>query len=307
MAKIVFMGTPQFAVPCLEALVQQGHEVSLCLCQPDKKQGRGQKLSPPPVKAYALTQGIEVFQPTKMKNEETYDHLKRQQADFFVVVAYGRILPQTLLDLPRLACVNVHASLLPQYRGAAPIHFSLMNGDEKTGVTTMLMDAGMDTGDMLLQEETPLDPSEDINELSARLSAQGAKLLLETLDQFETITPLPQDPEQASYTRLLTKEDAKIDWNRSAQEIYDQQRALVKCYTSFRGKRLLIPKMSWTEESFGPSLPGTIHLGVERECNISTGSGSLIAQEVQPESKKAMAASDWINGFQVKDGERFES
>ena len=241
MSKIIFMGTPHFACTALEALLNAGHEVCLVLCQPDKKQGRGHKVSSPPVKKLAESHNIEVFQPTKFKIAETQEKLASFEADFFVVVAYGRILPQAILDIPKKACINVHGSLLPDYRGAAPIHFALIEGKEFTGVTTMKLDAGLDTGDMLLKSETKIEADDNIETLSIKLANSGGELLVQTLAEFDSITPEPQDHEKATHTRLLTKEDRQVDFTKSAVEILNQAKAFSPkpgVASLFRGKGL---------------------------------------------------------------------
>lgn len=302
------MGTPEFSLPALQALLDSEHQVSLVLSQPDKKQGRGHKVSPPAVKRLALEHGLEVYQPAKIRgNQEAFDRLKAEEADFFVVIAYGKILPKEILDLPKKGCINVHASLLPHLRGAAPIQFSLIQGDEVTGVTSMLMDEGMDTGDILLMEETPVDPDENALELAIRLSAMGGPLLLKTLAEFDQIVPQKQNDDQATYTCMIHKEDSLLDWGRPAKELFDLYRGLSPSpgvTAFFNSKRLKLKKLAMGRDSGELGVPGELiaigELGVEVAC----GQGSLWIQEAQPENKKAMTATEWVNGFQVKVGTR---
>lgn len=305
MPEIVFMGTPDFAVPSMNALLKAGYKIPLLVCQPDKKKGRGHKIQFPPTKEFALQNSIEVFQPTRLKDSESIEKIASFKPDFCVVIAYGRILPKEILDLPQKGCINLHASLLPSWRGAAPIQFSLLNGDEKTGVCTMLIDEGMDTGDILLTQETDIGPHECINELTQRLIKIGAELVVETIDRFDEIPPIKQNHEKASYARLLTKEDRYISWSRSASEIYCQYRAFSPSpgvVTGFREKRLTIKEMRWVEERVdnNSAPPGTILTTDKSGLTIACGQGKISILRCQPESKKAMAASDFINGYQVK-------
>ena len=226
---IVFMGTPDFAVPCLEKLCESEiSNVVGVITQPDRKRGRGQNLQAPPVKEAALDYDVEVYQPQKVTSEEGLDKLKEWNPDLIVVVAYGQILSKKVLELPELGCINVHASLLPKYRGAAPLHHVLINGEEVTGVTTMQMDEGMDTGDKILQEEVKIIPQDTVGSLHDRLSALGAKLLLETLNRIEagTAPRISQDDEEATYAPKVTKDDGEIDWQKSAQDIWNMIRGM---------------------------------------------------------------------------------
>lgn len=254
--RIVFMGTPDFAVPCLRALYENGHEITLVVTQPDKPQGRKQILTPSPVKEFATEKGIPVFQPTSMKTQESYDRIAAEQPDYIVVIAFGKILPQAVLDIPNYACINVHGSLLPRYRGAAPIQWSVLNGDEKSGVTTMLMDAGIDTGDILLQKETPIDSNETAGELFDRLADLSAPVLLETLDLFAKgeIAPTKQDDAKADYVSILKKENALMDWNRDAKSLHNHVRGMNPwpvAFTKLGGKTLKIFETCESERVFG--------------------------------------------------------
>ncbi len=254
--RIVFMGTPDFAVPCLKALYENEHEITLVVTQPDKPQGRKQILTPSPVKEFATVHEIPVYQPTSMKTQEAFDRIAAEQPDYIVVIAFGKILPQTILDIPKYACINVHGSLLPRYRGAAPIQWSVLNGDAFSGVTTMLMDAGIDTGDILLQKETPIDPFETAGELFDRLAALSAPVLLETLDLFAKgeIKPIRQDNANADYVTILKKENALIDWSKDAKALHNHVRGMNPwpvAFTKLGGKTLKIFETRVSDRVFG--------------------------------------------------------
>lgn len=309
MPDIVFMGTPDFAVPSFKALVQAGHNLSLLVSQPDRKKGRGHKVQFTPTKIAALDQGIEVYQPESIRGKEQIEKLSSLNADFFVVIAYGKILPPEILNLPKKACINVHASLLPRWRGAAPIQFSLLNGDEKTGVATMLMDEGMDTGDLLLVRETVIKPGENAGLLGERLSKMGADLIVETIERFDSLVPGKQDHEQATYTRLLKKEDRLLDWQADAASVYGRYRALTPSpgvVTTFRNKRLALKSIKPGEGRYesGRFKPGEITGLDGTGFEVACGSGSVLIESCQPESKKEMSARDFFNGYQVKPGEK---
>ncbi len=254
--RIVFMGTPDFAVPCLKALHENGHEITLVVTQPDKPQGRKQILTASPVKEFAVANDIPVYQPVSMKTQEAYDRIAADNPDYIVVIAFGKILPQAVLDIPKYACINVHGSLLPRYRGAAPIQWSVLNGDKQTGVTTMLMDAGIDTGDILLQKVTQIDPFETAGELFDRLAELSAPVLLETLEKFAKgeISPVKQDNEKADYVSILKKENALIDWSRDAQSLHDHVRGMNPwpvAFTRLGGKTLKIFETRVSEHVLG--------------------------------------------------------
>ena len=224
--RIIFMGTPEFAAPAIDSLIAAGHEIAAVFSQPDKPKGRGYAMTPPPVKVKALEHGVPVYQPTSMRDGEALKIFHAIKPDVGVVIAYGKILPQEILDSPKYGCINVHASLLPKYRGAAPIQWSVIDGEPKTGVTTMQMDAGLDTGDMLLRSETPILPDETAGELHDRLSAMGAQLIVRTLDALAKgeLTPEKQDDSQTCYAKMLTKVLCAVHWSKSAQEIHNQIR-----------------------------------------------------------------------------------
>ena len=255
--RIVFMGTPDFAVPSLQALLDAGHEVVAVYTQPDKPQGRKQILTAPPVKELALAHGIPVFQPDTLKNEEEQARLRELAPEVIIVVAYGKLLPKAVLDIPPRGCINVHGSLLPRWRGAAPIQWAVIAGDEKAGVTTMLMAEGLDTGDMLLTSETPVGARETAGELFDRLAQSGAELLTETLVKLDEITPRPQNDAESCYAHMLDKKMAVIDWSKSAHEIDCLVRGLNPwpiALTSLAGERL---KVYAAEEATGRGEPGT--------------------------------------------------
>ena len=288
--RIVFMGTPDFAVPCLERLLDND-EVLAVFSQPDKPQGRKMVLTPPPVKQTALARGIPVWQPEKLKgNEEVMTLLRGLAPELIVVVAYGRILPKELLELPKYGCINVHASLLPKYRGAAPIQWSILDGARESGVTTMQMDAGIDTGDMLLQEKMPIPEDMTAGELFEHLSELGAETLSRTIALLEQgkLTPQKQDETQVSHAPMLTKAHSPMDWSRTAQELHNQVRGLNPwpgALTEYQSKRLKIHKSRVAEEPEGFSMP----------C----GDGKyLVLLEVQPEGKKRMPGVDFLRGLQ---------
>jgi methionyl-tRNA formyltransferase len=321
--KIVFFGTPQFAVPTLEALLKSSQfEVGAVVTQPDKRRGRGNELSPSPVKAIALAHEIPVLQPKSIKKDrEGLDYLRSLNADAFVVIAYGQILSQEILDIPRLGCVNVHGSILPKYRGAAPIQWCLYNGEAETGITTMLMDAGMDTGAMLLIAKTPILPFDTANDLAIRLSTIGADLLVETLLKFSEISPIPQENEQATYAPLIKKLDYDLDWSRSAIDLHNQIRGFYpNCVTQFRGTGLKVIQTIPLEAQFLPEFedlkplklptgsPGEV---VEIVKNwgavIQTGSGGLLLREVQLAGKRSQSGWDFANGMRMTIHEKFSA
>ena len=300
MKKTVFMGTPDFAVPALEALIASAeYEVALVICQPDKPQGRKQVLTAPPVKELAVRHGVEVYQPNSLKNEEAYEKIRACAPDFIVVSAYGKILPKNILDLPRYGCVNLHGSLLPKYRGAAPVQWSVINGDKISGVTTMLMDVGLDTGDMLLRETVAIGPEETAGELFDRLAALCPALLLKTLRGLEegTIVPEKQDEAQATYVGMLDKTMAEIDWTRSAQAVHDLIRGLDPwpvAKTRFDSKNFKIYSSRVCEQS----ITGDVGALAAKDGRlfVKCGDGALELLEVQLEGAKRMSAADFLRG-----------
>lgn len=301
--RIVFMGTPDFAVPCLQALLDGGHEVVGVFTQPDKPVGRKQLLTPPPVKALALERGIPVHQPVKMRDGTVAALLRTLAPEVLVVVAYGRILPKEVLEVPKFGCINVHGSLLPKYRGAAPIQWSVLNGDREAGVTTMFMAEGMDTGDMLLKKAVEIGPEETAGELFARLSPLGAQCLLETLALLEAgaLVPEPQREEEASPAPMLDKEMAKLDFTRTAWEVHNHIRGLNPwpiATTLLDGKTLKIHRARVAEGFAGA--PGT--LLDERRFIVGCGSGAVEFLEVQGEGGKRLSAGEFLRGQRLNVG-----
>ena len=297
---IVFMGTPDFSVPCLEAIIEQRHKVSLVVTQSDKPEGRGHKLTPPPVKECALMHNIPVYQPEKMKDDEAYETLKAENADLFIVVAYGKILPQRILDLPKYGCINVHASLLPKYRGAAPIQWSIICGEEKTGVTTMQMDVGLDTGDMLIKKEIEIAKDETGESLHDKLSLLGKDVLIETLKALEndSLTPEKQDDSVSCYAPMIDKSTAKIDFSKSAEEISCLVRAMNSypyAHTIYEGKLLKIIMAEPKNEEFSGE-NGEILAVKDGKMLIKCGFGALSVSEIQMEGKKKMPVSEYVKG-----------
>jgi len=279
--RLIYLGTPAFAVPTLEHIVEAGHHVLSVFTQPDRPRGRGQQLAQSPVKEAALRLGLPVYQPERVRKPEALEYLRSLASDAMVVVGYGQIIPQSVIDLVPNGIINVHASLLPKYRGAGPIQWSIVNGEPRTGVTTMRIDAGLDTGDMLLKAETAIGPDENAVELGRRLAVMGAGLLVKTLDDLATIVPEKQDDTHATYAPMLKKEDGLIDWNWPVETIHNRIRGLQPwpgAYTVFRGQRLYLWKT---------------HIDA----------GHLILVEVQLEGRKRMAAADFTNGQRISENE----
>lgn len=320
--KIVFFGTPQFAVPTLEALLQSPEfEVVAVVTQPDKRRGRGNELSPSAVKSIAQARQIPIWQPKSVKKDaETLEKLRSLNADVFVVIAYGQILSQDILDMPKYGCVNVHGSILPKYRGAAPIQWCLYHGESETGITTMLMDAGMDTGAMLLKATTAIAAFDTAQDLAIRLSTIGADLLIETLPKWVNgkIAPIPQDNEQATYAPLIKKPDYELDWSRSAIELHNQIRGFYpNCTTSFRGAALKVLQTIPLEPDFltefpelkpiasEPLSPGEV-IDVVKNWGavVQTGSGGLLLREVQLSGKRSQSGWDFANGTRIAIAEK---
>ena len=307
--KAVFMGTPDFAVETLNAMHEEGHKVELVVTRPDKPVGRSGKLKAPPVKEKALELGLEVAQPVKASDRDFIERIRSINPDVIVVVAYGQILKKEFLDIPRLGCINVHASLLPKYRGAAPIQWAVINGDEVTGVTTMLMDEGVDTGDILLTEEVKLAPKETGGSLFDRLSSTGAGLLVKTLREIEagSISPVPQDESKATHAGMLSKEMGKIDFAESAPVLERLVRGLNPwpgAYTFLNGKKLTIWDSDTGNESGSSHEPGTV-VGVDKDTiEVQCSEGTLRVNELQLEGKKRMRVGDFLNGHRISVGER---
>jgi methionyl-tRNA formyltransferase len=309
--RLIFLGTPAFAVPSLEHLLAAGHQVALVVTQPDRPKGRGGTLAMPPVKECALRLGIEVFQPERVRRPEAVARLAAIGAEAMVVVGYGQIIPQSILDLPRLGIINVHGSLLPKYRGAAPIQWAIVNGESVTGVTTMRIDAGLDTGDMLLKAETEIGPDETAVQLGERLARLGADLLVDTMARIESITPERQDPSQATYAPILKKEDGLIDWRLPAQTIHNRIRGFQPwpgAYTTFRGQTLHIWRSAGPRQASNP--PGALFRESRNLYAACGGHTALQLLEVQLEGKKRISAADFANGQRLIEneilGERIE-
>ena len=332
--RIVFMGTPDFAVGALEALIGAGHQVAAVVTQPDKPKGRGKEVQMTPVKVCAQKYGIPVFQPVKIKEPEAVETLRAYQADIFVVAAFGQILSEEILAMPKYGCVNIHASLLPKYRGAGPIQWAIINGEKITGVTIMQMDKGLDTGDMLFQTEVEIASDETADTLHDKLAAAGARLIVEALEKIETgeVTPVKQNDADSCYAKMLQKSMGKIDWQMEAEKLDCLIRGLISwpgASTVYRGKTLKI----WQEEvvleeasagsvspgqkrtaengvteqekeaAVGNALPGTV-VRVDKDAfYVQTGKGVLKVLAVQPEGKKRMAVKDFLLGYPVKTGE----
>ena len=311
--KAVFMGTPDFAVPTLQKMIDMGIEVTAVVTQPDKAKGRGKKVIYSPVKECALAHDLPVYQPVRIRKEpEFIQTLRDMQPDVIVVVAFGQILPKEILDIPRLGCVNVHASLLPKFRGAAPIQWSIIDGEEVTGVTTMLMDVGLDTGDMLLKTEIPVDPKETGGSLHDKLAAVGGELLEKTLIGLEagTIVPEKQDDSQAGeYARMLDKELGHIDFNQPAVVIERLIRGLnpwPSAYTYIDGKTLKIWEAEVLDRNYGCEYGEVAE--VTRNCLIiQTGLGALSVKSVQLQGKKRMDIAAFLNGYTIEKGTRFDN
>lgn len=306
--KIVYMGTPDFSVGPLKALIEAGHEISLVVCQPDRPKGRSKEPAPCPVKECALEYGLKVFQPERIKRAEAVEELKKYPADVFVVAAFGQILSKEILDMPRFGCLNIHASLLPQYRGAAPIQYAVINGDEKSGVTIMQMDEGIDTGDILLQREVAIDADETGGSLFDKLSVLGSELIVDALSALEagSLSPIKQDGSKATHVGMLSKEDGRINWFRSAQEIERLIRGTDPwpgAYTSLHSKVLKIWKAEVADAEEDKGTQGMV-VGVDKDSFlVSCGRGVLRVKELQIEGKKRMSCADFLRGVRIETGE----
>ena len=301
--RIVFMGTTDFAVPSLQALIDAGHDVCAVYTQPDKPQGRKQILTAPPVKTLALEHDIPVFQPNTLKNEDEQARLRELAPEVIIVVAYGKLLPKAVLDIPPHGCINVHGSLLPRWRGAAPIQWAVIAGDEMAGVTTMQMAEGLDTGDMLLTYETKVGEKETAGELFDRLAQSGAELLTQTLVKLDEITPRPQDDAQSCYAHMLDKQMAVIDWSKSAHEIDCLIRGLNPwpiALTTLSGERL---KVFAAEKANGRGEPGTVlEADPKKGLTVACGEGALGLTEIQLVGGKRMKATDFLRGHAIEVG-----
>lgn len=305
--KVVFMGTPDFSVGALEALVKAGHEVTAVVTQPDRQKGRSLEMSFSPVKECALRYELPVFQPEKIKTAEAVEVLRGYEADIFVVAAFGQILSKEILEMPKYGCINIHASLLPKYRGAAPIQWAILNGDAVTGVTIMQMNEGLDTGDILTTKEVEISAEETGESLFDKLAIAGAELLIETLPEIEkgTLTPIKQEEEKASHVRMLTKEMGKIDWEKEAivlERLVRGMNSWPSAYCRLRNKNMKVWRAAVLEEDTD-ARPGEIVNVSKDALYIQTGKGQLVLQEVQLESKKRMPVKDFLIGYQLEAGE----
>ena len=305
--KIVFMGTPDFAVPSLKGLAAAGHEICGVFTQPDKPKNRGMKLQQSPVKQYALEAGLTVYQPAKMRDGEALNILRALDPDLIAVAAYGKILPVDILELPRLGCVNVHSSLLPRYRGAAPINWAILNGEDETGVTIMRMAEGMDTGDILAQAVTPIDLNENAAQLFDRLAQMGADLLVETVKGLEagTVQSVPQDEALATHAPMLSRALSPLDWENSARRLHDQVRGLYPWPAAtavLDGVRCKVLRTALTGQTTGKPA-GSVLQGDKKGLKIACGDGGVLdILELQPDGKKAMAAPAFLLGHPVPQG-----
>lgn len=324
--KIVFMGTPDFAVPALKALAESAkHEVSLVVTQPDRPRGRSGKPAPSDVKLCAEQYGIPVFQPEKVREEAAVERLRGENADIFVVAAFGQLLPKTILEMPRFGCINIHGSLLPAYRGAAPVQWAVLDGQKEAGDTIMQMNEGLDTGDILMQESIPLSADETAGSLYDKLSSMGGPLLLKALDAIETgtVTPVPQGDSGTHYAKMLRKEMGNIDWTKSAEEIGRLVRGLnpwPSAYTQWNGKMLKIWMAETVtqeelsalgcDEKNGMDLkeaqPGTVMIVTKDTLMVQTGDGLLALTELQMEGKKRMPVQAFLMGCRMQTGEKLE-
>lgn len=303
--RVVFMGTPDFAVDCLDILVEKGHEVVGVFSQPDKPQGRKQIMTPPAVKARALELGLDVYQPVSFKDGEAAELLEKLAPELIVVVAYGKLIPQRVLDIPKYGCINVHASLLPKLRGAAPIQWSVINGEKETGVTTMQLDAGLDTGDILLVKKTAIEPNETSGELFDRLKVLGAELLIETIDAVLAgeLNPIKQDDSQSTYASMLDKRLSPVDWTKSAQQVHDHIRGLEPWPVATTVIYEKIVKL------YGSRLAGNYNrqagevVKADNEFIVCCGDGNAVSiSQLQAQGKNKLNAADFLRGFKIEKG-----
>lgn len=304
--KIVFMGTPDFAVPVLKALQQSGYPITCVVTQPDRPKGRGRKPAPPPVKIVAEELGCPILQPASVTTDTFYTALADISADVFIVVAFGHILPQRLLDLPRYGAINIHASLLPKYRGPAPIQWAIINREKRTGVTSMLLDTGVDTGDMLLTKETDIFLDDTAQSLHDRLAGLGGTLIVDTLEKLtnQSIIPIAQDNDQATHAPLLKKEDGHIQWQRTAVEIEALIRGMTPwpgAFTFFGKRRLKLFKAKTARMETNAS-PGMVIKGFDQELRIATGNQALSVLELQSASGKRLSITDFLRGTPIPIG-----
>ncbi|NLK20951.1 MAG: methionyl-tRNA formyltransferase [Epulopiscium sp.] len=303
--KVVFMGTPEFAVPSLKKLIEEKYNIIAVVTQPDRPKGRGKKTLPPPVKQLALEENIPVFQPERVKDSEFIETMKSLSPDLIIVIAFGQILPKEILDMPRFGCINVHGSLLPKYRGAAPIQWSVINGEEVTGVTTMFMDEGMDTGDMLLKGETPISKEDTSGDLHDKMSIVGAEVLKDTLDQLirGNLKREKQNSSEATYAPMLKKEMGLINWNEPSNKIVNLIRGLSpwpSAYTFYKEFMLKVWKAQNYNKTYENALPGEIvEIIKDKGLIVKTGDGSLLITEIQVPNGKRMAVREYLRGHDM--------
>lgn len=307
--RILFMGTPQFACPTLQMLLDRGENVIAVVTQPDRPKGRGQQLQFPPVKELAISHGIPVIQPVKVRTPEAVEEIRVLQPDLIIVVAFGQILPKVLLDIPRYGCINIHASLLPRYRGAAPLNWCIINGEQETGITTMMMDVGLDTGDMLLKRATAITPEDDASSLHDRLSLLGAETMAETLDLLIAgkLQPEKQDDSLSCYAPMLKKELGEINWNATTATIINLVRGITPwpgAYTKVDGKVVKIHKV---RAGSGTGAPGEILQTGKTGIEAASADGSIIIEELQLEGKKRLPAGEFLAGCRLNPGSFFET
>lgn len=300
--RTIFMGTPDFAVPCLDMLIKEDYQIAAVVTQPDRPKGRGRKMTYSPVKEAALLYNLLVLQPDSIKSDDFYNLMAALAPDVIIVVAYGQLLPKRILDLPPCGCINVHASLLPKYRGAAPIHWAVINGEAKTGITTMVMDVGMDTGDMLIKNELPILPEDTTGSLHDKLKEMGAVVLSDTLRQIAdgTVSRQPQNDAEATYARMLDRDIERIDWHQPASAIHNLVRGLNPwpgAYCRLQNKSLKIWQTKVYDEIEPCALPGRIVQLTKEGFVVETGKGTIEILEVQPESKRRIKASDYVCGY----------
>lgn len=305
--RIVFMGTPEFAIPSLQNLIESDEEIIAVITQPDRPKGRSRKITPPPVKKLALQHNLFLLQPEDVNSHQTIAILRQLKPDLITVVAYGQILSSEILEIPLYGCINVHASLLPSYRGAAPIQWAIIKGEKTTGVTTMLMDEGMDTGDILLQKSISIEESDTAATLHDKLAVLGGNLLIETITRLKKgkLIPTPQDDSKASYAPMLTKEDGKIEWTRTSEEIHNLIRGTYPwpgAYTFFNGKRVKILGSEVYDTKKRGDTPGRVWGIVKDGFIVECGKGRLLITQIQPSGKKPLWASDFVNGYNVTEG-----
>lgn len=305
--KIVFMGTPDFAVPSLEALLEAGHEVTGVFTQPDRPKNRGMKLQPPPVKVCAQSHDLPVFQPTKLRDGSALETIQALAPELIVVAAYGRILPQEILDAPALGCINVHSSLLPKYRGAAPINWAILNGERETGVTIMHMALALDAGDIIAQRSTPIDPDETVETLHDRLAEIGAALLAETVEDMAAgrAQRTPQEESQVSLAPMLSRDLSPLDWTRPARALHDQVRGLIPwpaAVTELDGTRCKVLATTVVQETTDKA-PGTVLAADKHGLKLACGEGTVLSiDELQPDGRKRMKSADFLRGHPIPVG-----